>query len=234
MSELNSRQWALYNYLKDMGDTWTTQYGVAMALSLVDGYYSDFDDEETFHDSPARMAMTADIRAINESDVIQKVIISSCKGVKLANEAEFDRYIRKEIMAAVRRLLRAKRKAQKGNRNGQMKFVFNSERDTVKAFIDSDKAVGERLRSARLKAGFTAAEVVAALQMKKIDEPMLSRFEHGYCLPNRTTLKELAEIYGVSVEYLTGEQVIVINDNGAENPLASENKGGVKVDTKRD
>lgn len=201
-NELNSRQWALYNYLKSMGDTWTTQYGVAFSLSRLDGYYTDFDNADTFHDSAARMQMTADIRAINESSIIQKIIITSSKGIKLANSEEFDRYIRKEIMAAVRKLMRAKHKAAKGNLDGQMRLVFNSERDTVKAFLDSDKVIGERLRAARLERGLTANEVVLQMNTKGFDAPMLSKIEKGYCLPNKTTLARLCAIYAISPEII--------------------------------
>jgi hypothetical protein len=205
MSELNSRQWALYNFLKERGDEWTVQAEIAAALPEYN--YDGEEEYAKFHDSPARMLMTADIRAINESAVIQKVIIASSKGIKIANAAEFDRYIRKEIMAAVRRLMRAKYKASKGNMDGQTRIVFGSERDTIKAFIDSDKAVGERLRDARIKAGLKAVDVVRLLNIKSVDAPMLSRFEKGYCAPNSTTLFRLAEIYGVQPYYLTmGEE----------------------------
>lgn len=207
-NELNSRQWALYNYLKSMGDTWTTQYGVAWSLSRLDGYYADYDSAENFHDSNARKQMTADIRTINESSIIQKVIISSAKGIKLANSEEFDRYIRKEIMAAVRRLMRAKHKAAKGNLDGQMRLVFNSERDTVKAFIDSDKDFGARLKASRQLSGWTLKQAASYLKANgdSTDEPLLSKFENGYCIPKKSTLSKLCDMYGVSVDYLlTGD-----------------------------
>ena len=109
MSELNTRQWALYNFLKEQGDEWTTQYEVAFAL--VEHYGKP--DKDNFHDSKARLQMTRDIRKINTSSVIQKVIISSPKGIKIANAEEFDRHVQKEIKAAIRKLLRAKQKAAK-------------------------------------------------------------------------------------------------------------------------
>lgn len=216
-SELTPRQWALYNYVKDMNDTWTTQYGVARALSMLDGYYTDFENAENFHNSLARMQMTADIRAINDSSVIQKVIISSPKGIKLANKDEFDRYIRKEIMAAVRRLMRAKRKAAKGSRDGQMRIVFNSERDTVKAFIDSDKAFGERLKLCRTKKGYSQATVVCEMRKRgdnTFDAPMLSKFENGYCMPSNKTLTRIAEIYDVTPDYLTYGDLSAVAETG--------------------
>ena len=129
---LTPRQWALYNFLKERGDQWTTQIDIAYALSQF--YDTTFSDEK-FHDSRARLQITMDIRAINDSDIIQKIIISSSKGVKIANESEFNTYIGREINAAVRRLMRAKKKAQKGNRDGQMRLVLNKERDTIEAFL---------------------------------------------------------------------------------------------------
>lgn len=202
-SELNNRQWALYNYLKDRGDEWTVQ--AQIAAEIPEYNYDGNEDFALFHDTNARKQMTVDIRKINESGIIQKVIISSAKGIKIANAQEFDRYTRKEIMSATRRLLRAKLKAEKGKWDGQMCLVFNSERDTVKAFLDSDKAVGERLKAARKEKGLTTLEVAQLLNIKGVDVPMLSKFERGHALPNKTTLAGMAEIYAVSVDYiLTG------------------------------
>ena len=206
MSELNKRQWALYNTLKEQGDEWRIQAEIAILIPEYN--YDGSEDWRLFHDSPARHIMTADIRAINESAVIQKVIISSGKGIKIANAEEFERYIRKERAAAIRRLVRVRIKERKGNLDGQTRITFGQyERDTIKAFIDSDKAVGERLRELRLKNGFKASSVCSYFSKAgvKLDEPMLSRFENGYCLPNKRTLENLAKFYAVSVDYiLTG------------------------------
>lgn len=203
-NELTPRQWELYNLLKEKGDEWTFQ--ATLAAEIPEYNYDGNEDFSLFHDCPARLQMTADIRAINDSNVIQKVIISSSKGIKLANKEEFDRYIRKEIMAAVRRLMRAKHKAEKGNRDGQMRLVFNSERDTVKAFIDSDEAFGGRLKLCRTKKGYSQATVVCEMRKhgdNTFDAPTLSKFENGYYLPSNKTLVRLAEIYGVTPDYLS-------------------------------
>ncbi len=129
---LTPRQWALYNYLKEQGDQWTTQIDIAYALKH---YYDVSFENSKFHDSKARLQITMDIRALNDSEVIQKIIMSGSKGVKIANESEFNTYIGREINAAVRRLMRAKRKAEKGNRDGQMRLVLGRERDTIEAFL---------------------------------------------------------------------------------------------------
>lgn len=212
--ELNTRQWALYNTLKEQGDEWRVQAEIATLIP--EYHYDGTGDFKDFHDCAARHIMTADIRAINESAVIQKVIISSGKGIKIANKEEFERYIRKERQAAIRKLLRVRIKEKKGNLDGQTRITFGQyERDTIKAFIDSDKDVGERLKAARLKAGLTAKKAAYNLQACgiKVDEPMISRFEHGHVIPNGKMIAKLAEMYAVSVEYLltgnlsTGEEI---------------------------
>ena len=99
-SELNPRQWALYNYLKDRGDKWTLQEQAAMDIpeyNYVDG------DEDNFHDCNARHMMTNDIRAINNSGVIQKIIISGAQGIKLANKDEFTAHLKKQYAALWRK-----------------------------------------------------------------------------------------------------------------------------------
>lgn len=218
-SELNKRQWALYNFLKEQGDEWKTQAEIA---TLIPEYnYNGEEDWRLFHDNPARHIMTADIRAINESTVIQKVIISSGKGIKIANKEEFALYIRKERMAAIRRLVRVRIKERKGRLDGQTRITFGAyERDTVKAFLDSDKSVGERLRELRHKNGFKASSVCTYLSKAgvKLDEPMLSRFENGYCLPNKRTIENLAQFYAVSVDY-------ILTGNLSTDEETSENDG---------
>lgn len=222
-NELNSRQWALYNALKEQGDEWRVQAEIA---TLIPEYnYDGTEDYSRFHDSPARLLMTADIRAINESAVIQKIIISSGKGIKIANKEEFDRYISKEIMAAVRKLLRAKLKAKKGNRDGQMRIVFGSERDTIKAFLDSDKAVGERLKKAREKAGLKAVDVVKQADIKGFDASMLSKYEHGYAMPTDKQLSKIAEICRTTPEYILFGEISDETETGGNNALQAVKNG---------
>ena len=134
MSRLNSRQWALYAYLKERGDQWTFQEDIAR--DLIEWYY--FKKEDDFHNSNARMLMTKDIRAINDNSVIQKIIISSPRGVKLANETEFSQYIKSQYKSVFRKLKQIRLKEQKGLMNGQTRLVFKSERDVIEAFLQEN------------------------------------------------------------------------------------------------
>lgn len=134
-SQLNSRQWRLYNCLKENGDTYIKQIELAHRLPQ---YYGEF-EKDNFHDSPARMLMTKDIRAINEAGIIQKIIISNSQGIKLSNEAEFNRYIRAEFGAIFRKLSRTRIKAGKAAHHKQGRIIFNTEREFVEAFIGGEE-----------------------------------------------------------------------------------------------
>lgn len=129
---LNSRQRALYAFLKERGDQWTHQIDVAYGLYE---YYNFTESNEQFHDSNARLLLTKDIRALNNSDEIQKVIISSNKGIKIATEAEWQECIKREYASVFRKLKRVRQKERKGNLNGQTYIVYETEQDVINAFL---------------------------------------------------------------------------------------------------
>lgn len=134
-SNLNSRQFRLYDYLKTKGDQWTTQFQIVNDLRELYNYQED--DFVTFHDNPARKQLTNDIRAINESDYLPKPILSGSKGVKIANEQEFDLYIGANINSVIRRLKRLKKLAEKGDKNGQFRLKLSEyQKEVHDAFVD--------------------------------------------------------------------------------------------------
>ena len=149
-SELNPRQWAVYNLLKNNPDRYYTQLDIV--LKLREWFVLDF-TADTFHDSRARHMLTKDIRAINNSEVIQKIIISNSKGVKIASSAEFEKYINAEFASIFRKLERTRQKAKKAGLDGQMRIVLGSERDTIEAFADSLNC----FNATRVNAGMTLA-----------------------------------------------------------------------------
>lgn len=133
MSELNSRQFALYNYLKSRGNEWTYQEDIAKALP---DWYAPIEEAKDYHNTKERHLMTKDIRAINESSVIQKVIISNpSRGVKIATEDEWKECIKREYTSVFNKLKRIRNKERKGLMNGQTRLVFKTERDTIEAFL---------------------------------------------------------------------------------------------------
>lgn len=130
---LSRRHFALYDYLKDKGDQWTTQYEIVSELKEFYGAV----DCDNFHDSQARHILTKDIRTINEGDYLPKPVLSSGRGVKIANEQEFNDYIASNISSVLRRLKRLKKLAEKGGRNGQYRIKLSDyQKDIVEAFVD--------------------------------------------------------------------------------------------------
>lgn len=132
MSSLNARQWKLYAHLKEHSDKWAKQRDIA--LSLPELY--PIDEGQPFHDSGARLLMTGDIRALNNSDKIQKIIISSSQGVKLANKEEAQHFIAGKISAVFSSLERVRKLERKAGLDGQLRLVFGREREIVQAFMD--------------------------------------------------------------------------------------------------
>lgn len=133
MSELNARQWRLYRFLREQGDEWTLQRDIAAALPE----FYPIEAGQAFHDSGARLLMTRDISEINESGIIQKIIISGKKGVKLANKEEARQFIAGKYSAVFRSLARVRVLEQKAGLDGQARLVFGRERGIIEAFTDS-------------------------------------------------------------------------------------------------
>lgn len=210
-SELNPRQWAVYNLLKNNPDRYMTQ--IEIVYGLREYYDTTFTDDQ-FHDSAARMQLTMDIRKINESERIQKVIISNRRGVKIASREEFEQYINAEFAAIFRKLARTRQKAKKAGLDGQMRIVLGNERDTIEAFADSIN----RLKAARLNAGMKLADVVRELRAageKGIDVSLLSKMENGYCRPTESVLLKLTALYGAEARFLLDNKVIEADDNAS-------------------
>ena len=210
-SELNPRQWAVYNLLKNNPDRYMTQ--IEIVYGLREYYDTTFSDEQ-FHDSATRQMLTADIRKINKSERIQKVIISNRRGVKIASREEFERYINAEFAAIFRKLARTRQKAKKAGLDGQMRIVLGNERDTIEAFADSIN----RLKAARLNAGMKLADVVRELRAageKGIDVSLLSKIENGYCRPTESVLMKLTALYGAEARFLLDNKVIAADENAS-------------------
>lgn len=66
--------------------------------------------------------------------------------------------------------------------------------------------LGARLKKARERKGLTQTEVA---KRTNINNKTLSRYEKGGSEPDLETLKTLAELYEVSIDYLTGYETII-------------------------
>jgi hypothetical protein len=127
--ELISRQWRLYDYLKEQDD-----YKHLKDIVEETGLYGDL-PETDINNSAAIRTLKKDIRKLRESGVIQTVIFScTSRGVKIATKEEYEDYS-KRVWAAINR--RAKLQAlqdKKAGLDGQYRLVFNKEKPMVEAF----------------------------------------------------------------------------------------------------
>ena len=129
MSELTPRQWHLYEFLKQQND-WVKQEHISSSLPE----YSATEKDTPFHDTMARINITNDIRAIKKSDIIQKIVISSSKGVKIANEDDFGIYFDRKLINLKSQMKLLYKQLKKAQLNNQTRIVYNSERDFIEAF----------------------------------------------------------------------------------------------------
>jgi hypothetical protein len=135
--EITSRQWKLYEFLKICSDHFITQLDIYEGLKSSGAYPLFEGDYKVFHDSATRKEIGLDIQHLNESDVIQKIILTNSNGVKIADEEEYKVYSLnrwKSIKGMIKRLAW---KDNKAKLNGQMKLVFGDSmaRDFYETFV---------------------------------------------------------------------------------------------------
>lgn len=139
MKELNSRQFVLYQYLKFRSEKglWTKRERILEDLSE----YYHYNPKKSLYYNEAAKHLTQDIKAINDSFLIQKIILSNAyRGIKIANEAEAAVYLEKEKIAILNKFKGYYNKLRKMKADGQLRLTFNYERDIIEAFI---KEVGK-------------------------------------------------------------------------------------------
>ena len=133
--EITTRQWNLYNYLKENTDIYLTKEQI---VANVDGYkYKDWQNE---HNQNAFRQLRDDIRNINSNQTrIQKIIISNKIGYKLATEKEFESWKISQWKLIKRKLYRMGVIDDKALKNNQMRLVEDGSnaRLYVESFVDN-------------------------------------------------------------------------------------------------
>ena len=112
--EDRARREALYSFLLARGDKWTRMQATVNRINHYPAY------GVSFHNSGSRRLLTADIEAINSSDKFEKIIVSGSRGIKIANETDFEKFLSSEFSEVFRKLRRVRRIAQKGSRDQQI------------------------------------------------------------------------------------------------------------------
>lgn len=126
--ELTPRQWQLYKYLKEHYQPNVFIDKKELADNV--GYSWNEKSDRNGRD------IESDVMALRESDKIQKIIVSSQKGYKIANEQECKEYLDKDWINIMKELKRHNVLRRKARKHKQMRIVWNSERDTIEAFME--------------------------------------------------------------------------------------------------
>lgn len=128
---MNERQEILYLTLLYNGG-YLTQKQIANDLIYEYGNYGNTD----FHNSYARQVLTSDIREINNDLSVEKIIVSSKNGIKLATKDEATRYIKGQYAALFRKLKRIRTLEKKARLDGQFKIFTDENGDFVSSFVE--------------------------------------------------------------------------------------------------
>ena len=108
------RQQELYNLLLARGDEWSSMEFLTDSIKLYPAFFTT-----NYHNSRARRMLTADIEYINNSDKYEKIIVSTSRGVKLASEKDFEKFLSSELREVFAKLKRLRKLARKGSRDQQ-------------------------------------------------------------------------------------------------------------------
>lgn len=110
MEENAARQEALYAFLLERGDKWSSMAMCTDTIRLYPAFFTT-----TYHNSTARRMLTEDIEAINASHKFEKIIVSGSRGIKLATQDEFDKFVAAETREIFTKLKRLRRIISKGS-----------------------------------------------------------------------------------------------------------------------
>lgn len=113
--EDRERREALYSFLLARGDKWTSMEQVTDSIPMYPTY-----TRSTYHNSTARRLLTRDIEAVNSADKFEKIIVSGKCGIKLANENDFQKFLKSEFGEIFRKLRRVRTIARKGSKDQQI------------------------------------------------------------------------------------------------------------------
>ena len=108
------RQQELYNLLLARGDEWSSMEFLTDSIKLYPAFFTT-----NYHNSRARRMLTADIEFINNSEKFEKIIVSTTRGVKLASEKDFEKFLSSELREVFAKLKRLRKLAKKGSRDQQ-------------------------------------------------------------------------------------------------------------------
>ena len=134
--ELNSRQWELYKVLKYLynedENKWHNLKDLLNELKSFKEYH--YKETANFNNESARRILTNDLNILANSDIIQRVVLCTSKGIKLANSEEIEKELSKKKTSILKQINRLNKQYKKSGLNGQYRLVFGHEKEVIEAF----------------------------------------------------------------------------------------------------
>ena len=139
MARLNTRQWNLYKYLKERYAENPKAYVTTKEIirDLPNDYYFtqvEIENHTPAHDTSAHQNIRNDINTIRNSEDVYKIVYSSSKGYKIANEEEANKWLHRVKMEALSKLKMYSKNCKCGSLNQQLRIIFNSEKGQIEVF----------------------------------------------------------------------------------------------------
>lgn len=135
MGKLTSRQWLLYAYLKKYCHEYKHLEEILEDKELKP-LYPPANPDTPINNRTNRRQLTDDITALKNSDIVQVVIMSdSANGIKMATEEEYLQHLTKQKISLLTQLKTNYKQLEKARMNGQMRLVFNREKEVFESFV---------------------------------------------------------------------------------------------------
>lgn len=127
--KLTTRQWILYRYLKKnyAEGVYISKYQICQDI-----------EQYKYNTKQTRMCrdIESDIRALNSSDEIHKIIVSNRVGYKIGNKQEVWEYLMKREDKQRNSYILTNKLWEKARLNKQMRETYGTqERDTIESFM---------------------------------------------------------------------------------------------------
>lgn len=136
---MNERQQKLYQFLLDKSST--NQYISKEEICYnLPKFYPRFEEKSNEHNSRSFALIRRDVRAINRSDV-EKIIVSSKKGYKIANKEEAIEFINKRFRRDLSSLKTNWNLKRKVGLNNQVKMEKEMLK-VVKTYVERERLDG--------------------------------------------------------------------------------------------
>lgn len=134
MKELTTRQWDLYNFLKSNYSE--EQYISKKEIVEHFPHYYEIKQNELEGGRGICREIEVDIRAINESPTIQKIIVSCSRGYKIGTPQQVHDYLYSRENEAKRSLVLTYKLRHKAELNNQYRITFGkSERNIIESYL---------------------------------------------------------------------------------------------------